>query len=106
MSYEAIRYERQGRVAIVTLNRPERLNALSQSMRDDIHAAIEEAKADDGVRCMVMTGAGRGFCAGADLVENRTPGRAEEVSQAEKLDEMRWMGRFALALHAFDKPLI
>lgn len=106
MAYEAIRYEKQGGVAVVTLNRPDRLNALNETLRDDIHAAIDEAQADDSVRCMVMTGAGRGFCAGADLVANPNPGDAPQPTQVDKLDDVMWMGRLALALHTFDKPLI
>jgi 2-(1,2-epoxy-1,2-dihydrophenyl)acetyl-CoA isomerase len=106
MDFEAIRYERQGAVAVVTLNRPERLNAISNALRDEVQHAVETARADDGVRVMVMTGAGRGFCAGADLSVSRNPGEGDQSSQADKLDDMMWMGRWTLALAAFDKPLI
>ena len=104
MDFEAIRYERQGAVAIVTLNRPERLNAISTALREELHQALDLAQGDDGVRVLVITGEGRGFCAGADLSALPRPG--ETTSQADKLDDMMWMGRFALALHGFDKPMI
>ena len=104
MEFEAIRYERQGAVAIVTLNRPERLNAISTALREELHQALDLAQGDDGVRVLVITGEGRGFCAGADLSALPRPG--ETTSQADKLDDMMWMGRFALALHGFDKPMI
>lgn len=105
MEFEAIRYERRGGVALVTLNRPDRLNAINTALREEIHQALDAAKADDDIRVMVMTGAGRGFCAGADLTAPRAAG-APPSTQADKLDDMMWMGRWALALQAFDKPLI
>lgn len=67
MSYEAILYETRGPVAIVTLNRPERLNAIGQAVREEVHAALEAARQDDAIRAAIITGAGKGFCSGADL---------------------------------------
>ena len=61
--------ERQGPIAIVTLNRPERLNAISGSLLQALHAALQQVQHDDGVRVIVLTGAGRAFCAGDDLKE-------------------------------------
>jgi len=104
--FEAIKYDLHGAVAVITLNRPERLNAINQALREELHIALEEAKADEGVRALVITGAGRGFCAGADLSGARGSGPPPETSQAEKLDEVQWIGRFALGLEAFDKPMI
>jgi 2-(1,2-epoxy-1,2-dihydrophenyl)acetyl-CoA isomerase len=106
MNFEAIRYETHGAVAVVTLNRPDRLNAINTALREEVHAALDEARADDRIRVLVMTGAGRGFCAGADLTGPRPPGQSDQQSQADMLDETMWMGRWALALQAFDKPLI
>lgn len=108
MNFEAIRYEMHGAVAVVTLNRPDRLNAISPQLRDEVHAALDQAKADPGVRVLVLTGEGRGFCAGADLTGQRDAQGAapRTASQEEMLDDMMWMGRFAVALHRFDKPLI
>jgi len=63
--------ERRGRVAVLTLNRPERLNAWSAEMAGRLHEYIEECNDDAGVGAIVITGAGRGFCSGADLSGSR-----------------------------------
>ena len=60
-------YEVVGGVATITLNRPERLNTMSPALLSEAHAAMQEAASDDAVRAVILTGAGRGFCAGGDL---------------------------------------
>lgn len=67
MSYEHILYEPRGGVTLITLNRPERLNAWTQRMEDELIEAVNQAAADPAIGCLVVTGAGRGFCAGADI---------------------------------------
>jgi enoyl-CoA hydratase/carnithine racemase len=67
MSYATARNE--GPVSIVTLNRPERLNAIGAALLDDLHAALASAQSDPDTRAIVLTGAGRAFCAGDDLKE-------------------------------------
>ena len=61
--------EQRGRIAIFTLNRPDRLNAISRDMLNELSAKMVEANRDPGIRCIVLTGAGKGFCSGLDLVE-------------------------------------
>ena len=61
--------QREGAVLVLTLNRPDRLNALSRPLRDSLRSALERGLADDRVRAIVLTGAGRAFCAGGDLEE-------------------------------------
>jgi 2-(1,2-epoxy-1,2-dihydrophenyl)acetyl-CoA isomerase len=65
----SVLYEARGAVALVTLNRPQALNSFTRQMHHDLWAALDMAEADSKVRALVVTGAGRGFCAGADLSE-------------------------------------
>ncbi len=65
----AVLYEERGSVALVTLNRPSALNSFTRQMHHDVWAACDRAEANQTIRAMVITGAGRGFCAGADLSE-------------------------------------
>jgi enoyl-CoA hydratase/carnithine racemase len=65
--FEQIRAERAGGILTITLNRPERLNAFTETMRRELIAAFDLADSDDDVRAVIVTGEGRGFCAGADL---------------------------------------
>lgn len=67
--YQSILYEAEGRVARITLNRPERLNAIDLAMPAELQAAVQRACADDDVHAIVLSGAGRAFCAGYDLIE-------------------------------------
>ena len=67
MAFEQITTELAARVLTITLNRPERLNAWTAQMGEELRAAFDRADADDEVRAVIVTGAGRGFCAGADL---------------------------------------
>src|SRR5215469_8580572 len=106
MAYEAILYEKREHVAILTLNRPDRLNAIGPELRREVHAGVREAHKDDDVRALIVTGAGRGFCSGADL--SNTTGAPPPIgnSQNERLDEEGWVGRWAKLFHEFDKPVI
>jgi len=70
-----VTFEKRGAVALVTLNRPQALNSFTRQMHHDLWAAFDQAEADPEIRALVLTGAGRGFCAGADLSEfDFTPG--------------------------------
>jgi enoyl-CoA hydratase/carnithine racemase len=64
---QTLRYEVQDGIATITLHRPEKMNAFTAQMRDELVAAFDETDADDAVRAVIVTGAGRAFCAGADL---------------------------------------
>jgi 2-(1,2-epoxy-1,2-dihydrophenyl)acetyl-CoA isomerase len=113
MSYEAILFEKRGPIGIITLNRPERLNAVSTPIRTETHAAVEECREDDNVRVIIITGAGKGFCSGADLSgagrpagEAGAPPPRPVTNQNTKLDEMHWVGHWAKMLYETDKPTI
>jgi enoyl-CoA hydratase/carnithine racemase len=67
MAYTDILYEVDNLIATITLNRPDKLNASTSEMDKEVRHAVEAAAADDNVRAIVLTGAGRGFCAGADM---------------------------------------
>ncbi|MDX1984876.1 MAG: enoyl-CoA hydratase [Bryobacteraceae bacterium] len=67
MTTEEIQYEAAGGVATITLNRPDKLNAWTRVMESEVFEAVRTAEADDAVRAIILTGAGRGFCAGADM---------------------------------------
>ena len=69
MDFHSIRYETSDRVATITLDRPERLNAIDEHMPGEIRRAVELAQADQQVHVIVATGEGRSFCAGYDLKE-------------------------------------
>ena len=107
--FEHIAWEQRGQIGLLTLNRPDRLNALSAAMRDEVIGVLAAARADDAVRAVVLTGAGRGFCSGADLaagaaVMSETP--PEPRDQNERIDEMGWVGRWATMWAQFDKPVV
>jgi 2-(1,2-epoxy-1,2-dihydrophenyl)acetyl-CoA isomerase len=85
-AYEQIRVERRGRVVVVTLHRPEKLNAWTPTMMAEYRDAIARANDDPDIGAVVMTGAGRAFCAGADIGEvfGKQIERGAEASRAEK----------------------
>ncbi|MFF7748617.1 enoyl-CoA hydratase/isomerase family protein [Streptomyces sp. NPDC007971] len=104
MSGDAVRHEARGRVAYVTLDRPETLNALTPGDRDRLISLLQEASADPDVRAVVLTGTGRGFCAGADLRGGggggeRIPG---DVSRTLRLGAQRLVS----AVLDCEKPVI
>jgi 2-(1,2-epoxy-1,2-dihydrophenyl)acetyl-CoA isomerase len=69
VAYESLTYETAGGVATLTLNRPDALNALNREITQELHKALAEAAGDPAVRCLLITGAGRGFSSGADLTQ-------------------------------------
>jgi enoyl-CoA hydratase/carnithine racemase len=94
----------EARVATVTLNKPERLNAIGQDDAGDIIEICRRIQEDDDIWVAIWTGAGRGFCSGADV---SGPRPAEtDASLNRLLDEGSWISRQADALWAIDKPLI
>jgi enoyl-CoA hydratase/carnithine racemase len=101
MSYECLLYEVKDGIATLTLNRPDRLNALGGTLRDDLHDAITRSAADPEVRVIVLTGAGKGFCAGGDV---KAMNEAKEGQRPRSLDEKIAPGRDRTLLAMRDAP--
>jgi enoyl-CoA hydratase/carnithine racemase len=94
---------RDGAVGVITLNRPERKNAFTMAMIDDWTDALEAFQHDDGVRAIVLTGAGGAFCSGVDLSEFK--GEARSVLEEKRILTDR-VHKVARAMHRIDKPVI
>jgi enoyl-CoA hydratase/carnithine racemase len=110
MDFEEIRYELDGRVLTLTLDRPERLNAFTPTMARELIEAFDRADADDDVRAIVLTGAGRGFCAGADLAGGGSTFDRSKIGQRDRAegDAIPRDGGGQVTLRIFDslKPVI
>jgi len=103
-TYQHILYDIDGGVATLTLNRPERLNSFNAAMHHDLRDALSHAAQDDSIRAVVLTGAGRGFCAGQDLNDRvvapggAPPDLGQSIEQHYK--------PLVLTLRALPKPVI
>ena len=106
MDTQDILYAVNDRVATVTLNRPDKLNAFTRRMRDELIDAFASADADDEVRAVIVTGAGRAFCAGADLSGGGGTFDYAKRDDAGLEDHRDGGGRVSLALYESKKPVI
>jgi len=100
VDYEDLIYEKADGIATITLNRPQALNAISLPMLESLSAALRDADADSSVRVIVLTGSGRGFCAGLDLKE-MFAAATDALSGAFNLPSSP-----PVVLHTTDKPVI
>ena len=103
MNYDSIRFERRGRVALITLDRPERLNAFSRDLMGETHVALDAVESDDALGAVVICGAGRAFSSGFDLKDDavtETVGKDGWRSRLER--EFEFIHRF----WEFPKPTI
>ena len=109
MTYETIEYDVQDRILTITLNRPERLNAFNTAMLNEMLDACDRADADDDVRAIIVTGKGRGFCAGADLAKGADTFNYENNPKGRN-DGTVWErdggGLLTLRLFELKKPII
>ena len=112
MSYSTIRYEVQDAIALLTLNRPDAMNAFTTQMGEEMADAFDRSDADPKVRAMVVTGEGRAFCAGADLSLGAETFNAVATAQAEGelVDtDPKWRdfgGRLNLRIYDSEKPVV
>jgi enoyl-CoA hydratase/carnithine racemase len=105
MDFEEIRYEVDGHVLTITLDRPDRLNAFTPTMGHELIQAFEHADADDDVRAVIVTGEGRGFCAGADLGAGGSTFDWRDRQTGEEIPRDLG-GRVALRIFESTKPVI
>ncbi|MEC8921517.1 MAG: crotonase/enoyl-CoA hydratase family protein [Actinomycetota bacterium] len=118
--FETLRYEIEDQVLTLTMNRPERLNAFNSRMQGEFLEALDHADADDQIRTVIVTGEGRGFCAGADLgkgaetfdYDNQTEeAKADRASnEGRQGNSNAWLrdggGLLSLRIYEFNKPII
>jgi enoyl-CoA hydratase/carnithine racemase len=110
MAYKEILFDIENAVATVALNRPDKLNAWTATMEEEVRDAMTAAGADPAVRVIVLTGAGRGFCAGADMTMLQSigskPGARRETSLGFDMDRRAdWQARYSY-FPAIPKPVI
>jgi len=104
VTYENLLVDKDDHIAVVTLNRPEKLNAIDHALHLEMMQACKELREDEDVRVVIWTGEGRGFCSGADLTRDRSEG---SPGRQERLDEYGWVGRQAMNVYrGLDKPSI
>jgi enoyl-CoA hydratase/carnithine racemase len=107
MSYEHLLYDVKDGIATITLNRPDKLNALNPAMADELIAVVDRVDADDDVRAVIVTGQGRAFSAGAELssgAQSFTEARADADYSSEAVRD--WGGRITLRIFQCLKPII
>ncbi|MGB6525471.1 MAG: enoyl-CoA hydratase-related protein [Candidatus Acidiferrales bacterium] len=102
MSYQTLQFDLQGEVATITLNRPERRNAISPEMIEDIFAVFDEAE-QGAARVVILTGTGKAFCAGMDLEALRS---LATQTQEQHMADAKRMGAMFHRVYSFPKPLI
>ena len=110
MDFETIRYDLEDGVLTLTLNRPDRLNAFNHTMMKELMEAFDRSDADDAVRAVIITGAGRGFCAGADLEKGGETfdydARDDREGGGPKLPPRDGGGLLTLRIFESNKPVI
>ena len=104
MNYENILFDITDGVATLTLNRPDKLNSFTQAMHDEVRHALHKVGADKSVRVFVLTGAGRGFCAGQDLSDRAVEPGARPVDLGDSVEKN--YAPLVLALRALPMPVI
>lgn len=93
-------------IAQLTLDRPHRLNAITDELVEDMHAALSTVEAEAGARVLILTGAGRGFCSGADLRESVDEGGAEAIAPPVLYARQRRWSQLSVRLHELPAPVI
>ena len=107
MAYSQIVYQKENRVALITLNRPDKLNAYSEIMVHEMLEALSDSRDDDQVRAVIITGAGRGFCSGGDIsTDFQYPARYRGHRLESMLEMRENFHQLVTFLWRFDKPTV
>ena len=106
MEYETILYGKDKGIATITLNRPNKLNAISDTLSVELEHALESANSDDEVRVLILTGAGRGFCSGADVSTLGNKITATGGHLVDKSPSAGGIWTYTLQIQNFEKPVI
>jgi 2-(1,2-epoxy-1,2-dihydrophenyl)acetyl-CoA isomerase len=104
--YETVELYRTGAAAKIVLNRPERMNAWSNAMSADLLDALRDVASDDAVRAVMLTGAGRAFCSGADLKEGAQNAAANDGGLDTEATLTRWYHPIVRAIREMPKPVV
>ncbi|WP_374581504.1 2-(1,2-epoxy-1,2-dihydrophenyl)acetyl-CoA isomerase PaaG [Pseudoduganella sp.] len=104
MTYENIKFHITEGIATLTLNRPDKLNSFTQAMHLEVREALQQLRADKSVRVLVLTGAGRGFCAGQDLGDRAVAPGGAAVDLGESVE--KFYAPLVLALRELPMPVI
>src|SRR5215217_2695956 len=104
MSYENILFGIEGGIAKLTLNRPDKLNSFTQAMHLEVRDAFDRIRADSTVRVLVLTGAGRGFCAGQDLSDRAVSAGSEPVDLGDSVE--KYYAPLVMAIKELPMPVI
>ncbi len=106
MDYQDILFDLEDGIATITLNRPEKLNAYTTEMGEEFTHAFREVQRDPEVRAIVMTGAGKAFCAGADLEHLKAHEQGKNVSKGPRLGEEDFLRKLPLEICESNKPVL
>jgi 2-(1,2-epoxy-1,2-dihydrophenyl)acetyl-CoA isomerase len=106
MDYKNILFDISEGVATITMNRPEKLNAYTTEMGDEVTHAFRAVQRDPEVRVVILTGAGKAFCAGADLEHLKAHEQGQNVSKGPRLGEEDFLRKLPLEMCDYPKPII
>lgn len=106
MNYKDILFDLSDGIATITMNRPDKLNAYTTEMGDEVTHAMRAVQRDPEVRAVILTGAGKAFCAGADLEHLKAHEQGENVSKGPRLGEEDFLRKLPLEMVDFPKPIL
>ncbi|MAG30907.1 MAG: hypothetical protein CL908_08465 [Deltaproteobacteria bacterium] len=106
MNYQNILFDQEGGIATITFNRPDKLNAYTSEMGEEVTHAFRQVRRDDEARALILTGAGRAFCAGIDLEHLKAHEQGRSISKGPRLGEEDFLRKLPLEMGEYPKPII